>query len=84
LEARLTVQGVDGSAPVQSTIRLEGEGLWAPPPLECAFKNVLEVSCPLLAAQADSGSVRFQLSIWKNGLPVDAVPRGGWIEVRNE
>ncbi|HTP32600.1 MAG TPA: glycoside hydrolase family 57 protein [Candidatus Acidoferrales bacterium] len=82
LEARLTVQGVDGSAPVQSTIRLQGEGLSAPPPLACAFKSVLEVGCPLSAAQADSGSVRFQLSIWKNGLPVDAVPRAGWVEVR--
>ncbi|HTS61454.1 MAG TPA: glycoside hydrolase family 57 protein [Candidatus Acidoferrales bacterium] len=82
MEARITLEGTTGAAPVRSTIRLRSDGASAPAPFECAFRKVLEVGCPLSAAGATDGAgVRFQLSIWKNGLPVDAIPRAGWVQL---
>jgi alpha-amylase/alpha-mannosidase (GH57 family) len=85
MEARLTVQALEGAPPVQRTIRFNNRGASGEPPLECAFQNVLEVGIPLSAVGATSTStVRFQISLWKNGLPIDAIPRVGWLEARPE
>jgi hypothetical protein len=44
--------------------------------------RILEIRFPLAAAKADGGrGLRFQLSLWQGGLPVDAVPQQGWIEM---
>jgi hypothetical protein len=32
-------------------------------------------------AIAPEHSLRLQISLWKDGLPVDALPQEGWIEV---
>lgn len=51
-------------------------------PVECAFKTVLEVRFSLAALGVSPGSpLRFQLSLWKGGLPVDALPQQGWLEL---
>jgi alpha-amylase/alpha-mannosidase (GH57 family) len=85
MEARLTVQALEGAPPLQSTIRFTSHGASGDPPIECAFRNVLEVGIPLSNLGAsDRSSVRFQISLWKNGLPVDAIPRAGWLEMRPE
>jgi hypothetical protein len=34
------------------------------------------VRCPIETADA-----RFQLSLWRDGLPVDSIPRTGWLEI---
>jgi hypothetical protein len=31
---------------------------------------------------AESGSLGFQFSLWRDGLPVDAVPQHGWLELK--
>ena len=50
-------------------------------PVEFAFRKVLEVRLSLRAlAVAPDHSLRFQISLWKDGLPVDAIPQEGWIE----
>jgi len=50
--------------------------------VEFAFKNVLEARVSLAALGArGSGPVRFQFSLWQGGLPMDAVPQQGWIEM---
>jgi hypothetical protein len=42
----------------------------------------LEARFPLAAAGVPEGrGVRFQLSLWQGGLPVDAVPQQGWLEM---
>jgi hypothetical protein len=42
---------------------------------------VFESSLSLDALQAKAGQpVKVQLSLWQNGLPVDAVPPQGWLE----
>jgi hypothetical protein len=46
---------------------------------ECAFRKILEAGIPLAAL--GSAPIRFQFSLWKDGLPLDAVPQQGWLDV---
>jgi alpha-amylase/alpha-mannosidase (GH57 family) len=51
--------------------------------VECAFGRVLEARIPLSLLGIPAGAgVRFQLSLWQGGLPIDAIPQQGWIQVR--
>jgi len=44
---------------------------------------VLELCIPLAAVRVPSGGgLRFQFSLWQGGLPIDAVPQQGWIEMK--
>ena len=92
LDARLTLQA--GGRASTAVIRLDqGRAATAVetafaaeaasgPPLECAYGGVLEVRVSLAALGApDGGKVRFQLSLWQGGLPVDALPQQGWLEL---
>jgi hypothetical protein len=50
--------------------------------VECAFDKVLEIRLSLAALGVPAGgSVRFQLSLWDGGLPMDATPQHGWLEM---
>jgi alpha-amylase/alpha-mannosidase (GH57 family) len=50
-------------------------------PVEAAFVHVLEMRISLAAAGIQTGqALRFQLSLWRDGLPMDALPQQGWIE----
>jgi alpha-amylase/alpha-mannosidase (GH57 family) len=73
MEARITV---DGTPPLQRSIHFDVEGATGEAPLECAFRKVLEVRVPKTGAAA-----RFQLSLWRDGLPIDIAPRSGWLEL---
>jgi len=43
---------------------------------------VLEARLSLAALGVRGGApVRFQFSLWQGGLPMDAVPQQGWIEM---
>jgi alpha-amylase/alpha-mannosidase (GH57 family) len=51
------------------------------PGVESKFDKVCEVKLSFSALEIPSGSsVRFQVSLWQAGLPVDALPPQGWIE----
>ena len=53
------------------------------PDVACAFARILEVRVPLAALGVQNGDpVRFQCSLWQGGLPVDAVPQQGWLELK--
>ncbi len=61
---------------------------WAKPlhagaaPGEFAFRKLLEARFALAALGARFGqSVRLELSLWKEGLPLDAIPQHGSIEI---
>jgi alpha-amylase/alpha-mannosidase (GH57 family) len=93
MEARITTQSLDGARPSSAAIRLAnaaaspGELDLANPdvaePLLCAFGRILEARFPLAALGVTAGhGLRFQLSLWHGGLPVDAVPQQGWLEMR--
>jgi hypothetical protein len=48
-----------------------------------AFARVLEGRISLAAMGVAPGSaLRFQFSLWRSGLPLDAVPQQGWLEIR--
>jgi alpha-amylase/alpha-mannosidase (GH57 family) len=44
----------------------------------CAFQQILEASVPLAVDARDP--IRFQFSLWKDRLPMDAIPQQGWLE----
>jgi hypothetical protein len=47
------------------------------------LRRVLEVRVPLKAAAVAKGAgLKFQFSLWQGGLPIDAVPQHGWIEMK--
>ena len=94
MEARLTAQSLDGAhtssvemgfanGAAQATgVKLAA--LVTDRPVECAFARVLEVGIPLTAMGVPRGSgLRFQFSLWQGGLPMDAVPQQGWLEMRS-
>jgi alpha-amylase/alpha-mannosidase (GH57 family) len=94
MEARLSAQLLDGARSSSVEIgfangaaRVTGMKLAAAPvggkPVECAFARVLEVRISLAAMGVVRGSgLRFQFSLWQSGLPLDAVPQQGWLEMR--
>ncbi len=54
----------------------------APEAMEFAFRKVLEARFSLAALAVPSGhTLRLQLSLWKEGLPIDAIPQEGWLEI---
>jgi hypothetical protein len=77
-ELRINVQGGSGTeAPVMKSAPLNGSS----DGMEIAFGKVCEVRFPLSAAGLSIGQdLRFQVSLWQGGLPMDALPPQGWIE----
>jgi alpha-amylase/alpha-mannosidase (GH57 family) len=94
MEARLTVQALNGAHAARvvidfshdSSLKLQTELAAAqadPHAVECAFARVLEARLSLAAMGiAPGGGLRFQFSLWQGGLPIDAVPQQGWMEMR--
>ena len=94
-EARLSIQScADPSFVSCFVLRFEQGGVklsqvaWARPgqagaaPAEFAFRRILEARFALAALGVRSGqSLRLQLSLWKEGLPLDAVPQHGSLEI---
>jgi hypothetical protein len=93
MEARVKLQSLDASRSSFATIRFASgsaqasEAVMASPgiesPVECAFARILEARISLAALGLRPGEgLRFAVSLWQGGLPVDAVPQHGWIEMR--
>lgn len=58
-----------------------GPGAKVPGVLEAAYRRVLEIAVPLAAlGGSPDEAIRFQLSLWEDGLPLDAQPAQGWIQ----
>jgi alpha-amylase/alpha-mannosidase (GH57 family) len=90
MEARLTVQTLDGGAPSFLEIGFSGGAARVTSrklatgagDVECAFGRVLELRIPLSSLGVQGGDgLRLQFSIWQGGLPIDAVPQQGWLEM---
>jgi alpha-amylase/alpha-mannosidase (GH57 family) len=80
MEARLSLRTSGISEPDAITIRFgHGTARVEQGPaglvIECAYTRVLEVKI------ARPAPLAFQLSLWRGGLPMDAVPQQGWIKV---
>ncbi len=91
LELRLTARPMDGAAPSAMTIGFSAGSaearelhLAAAPDgrVDCAFAQVLELGVPLAALGVKPGDgLRFLFSLWQGGLPMEAVPQQGWLEM---
>jgi alpha-amylase/alpha-mannosidase (GH57 family) len=87
VELRLGVQTAEGvsSAPLGVFSPDTGGGFTANAAYagaECAFRKILEAGVPLRAFRTPEGQpVRFHFSLWRDGLPMDAVPQQGWLEL---
>lgn len=81
-EIRLTVEPADHSAqPVTRAMSLSGSEE-SEQGVECAYGRVCEIRASLPAFHVAAGhDLRFQLSLWQNGLPMEALPAQGWIEL---
>jgi alpha-amylase/alpha-mannosidase (GH57 family) len=81
-EARLVVETLDRKKETRMGIGLRPGGATAPEGVECSFGRVLEVRIPLASVGIPPGAgLRFQFSLWQGGLPLDAIPQQGWIEM---
>jgi len=84
MEVRFTAIGIDSGRSSELTIAFprgaaKAEGIES---VECALGRVLEIKIPLGSIGVTAGrGVRFQMSIWESGLPMDAVPQQGLIEM---
>ncbi|MDZ4802120.1 MAG: glycoside hydrolase family 57 protein [Bryobacteraceae bacterium] len=80
-EIRIAIQPRESSGADQPTVRsipLNGTS----DGLESAFGKVCEIKAPLhLFGVQPSHDVKFQISLWQNGLPMEALPPQGWIEL---
>ena len=93
LEARLTVESPDGVRTSRVTIGFASGGATVADgsmasaqagekSVECAFEKILEVRVGLAAAGIRSGQgLRFQLSLWRGGLPMGAIPQREWLDM---
>jgi alpha-amylase/alpha-mannosidase (GH57 family) len=87
MEARLTAQPFDGWKTSRVTITIAGGAARVTesdvPGTECAFNRILEARIPLTPVGVASGAgLRFQFSLWQAGLPMDALPPQGWLELK--
>src|SRR4051794_4188825 len=82
MEARITVQPPSGAGEKAISIRFLGGIAKTQAPVECAYGRILEARIPFESVGvAENAGVRFQFSIWQGGLPIDAVPQQGWLEL---
>ena len=83
MEMRITLQSMENIPPQYATIRFVNGAAVTEDPVQCAYRQILEAGFPLAAMGVLPGhGVRFQLSLWAAGLPVDAVPQQGWLEMQ--
>jgi alpha-amylase/alpha-mannosidase (GH57 family) len=82
MEARITVQALGGGEAQAVSVKWSAAGIVAPPGVECALGRILEIGIPLAAVAVEPrAGLRFQFSLWQEGLPLDAIPQQGWIEL---
>jgi alpha-amylase/alpha-mannosidase (GH57 family) len=79
IELRLRVDGAEQGSGTLGSFDLVTGGSFVTgsgfPGAQCAYQNIFEASVPTSKLPA-----RFQFSLWKDGLPMDAVPQQGWLE----
>ena len=91
MEAKLTVQPIDGAASSHFVIDFsqgaasisDAKPAAAGPAPQCAYSAILEARFSLKSLAVPEGrGLRFQFSLWQGGLPIDAIPQQGWIQMR--
>ncbi len=93
VEARVNIEPRrEGGAPSRIRIRLDETtspiaeahlaGAAIPAATEAAFHKVLELRVALAALGVEpGGALRLEASVWQSGLPMDAAPQQGWLDI---
>lgn len=92
MEARLRFQTLDGARTSSVTLSFS-HGAAAIAQTEfavtghyaaaCAFARILEIAVPLEPLGVATGAgLGFVFSLWQGGLPIDAIPQQGWLEMK--
>jgi alpha-amylase/alpha-mannosidase (GH57 family) len=77
LEMRLNLEEGEPGRARALAVRFEnGQAHAADAGVECRYRRILELRIPCRP------EARFQFSLWRDGLPIDAVPQEGWLESR--
>ena len=77
-ELRVTVQAEGSPDAIMRSVRLTGSS----DGVESVYDKVCEAKISLAGVGMPHGrDVRFQLSLWQAGLPMEALPPQGWIEL---
>jgi alpha-amylase/alpha-mannosidase (GH57 family) len=83
--ATVTVQVTPASDPTRMTsvvLPVSMDGAGDVDGIEYACRKILEIRVPLAVVGAGLRQpVRMQMSLWQSGLPLDALPQQGWLEV---
>ncbi|HYM12060.1 MAG TPA: glycoside hydrolase family 57 protein [Bryobacterales bacterium] len=82
--ARISLRLSEGGVEVSEVAITDGDTAAQPSDrkqLEARLGRILEVRVPLDLLPHDGGKLRFQFSLWQEGLPIDALPTEGWIEM---
>jgi alpha-amylase/alpha-mannosidase (GH57 family) len=87
MEARLNAQPFDGWKSGHVTVTFANGAAHVTesevPGVDCAFNRILEARIPLAPLGVAPGAgLRFQFSLWQAGLPMDALPPQGWLELK--
>ena len=79
-ELRINVQSVTTPGTLATRrVPLEGKNVDG---IESAFRKVCEIRISLASTGISVGQdLRFQVSLWQAGLPMDALPAQGWIDL---
>lgn len=85
LEIRVSLEGSGRDVEIQTRLNHEGVELIHSDrhgdAIHCAWRRVFEMSLDLESLDiSPNHPVRLQLSLWREGLPADAVPAQGWLE----
>lgn len=90
LELRLTVRASNAETEFRFTLTREGAHLssmtgrgarHALPRVDCAYLRIFECAVDLDGIEAQpSAPLELQVSLWREGLPLEAAPPHGWIE----
>lgn len=76
LHARLSETGATGAAVKSTRKRTVGT------PVECAYWHIFELAADLvLLGGRATEKVEVQLSLWRDGLPLEAAPAQGWLSL---
>ncbi len=93
MEAHLTIQPCTEPGLASFLVLSFSEGRVAPGEMrlakpvpgtaaQFAFRKILEARISLATLAVGAGQcLQIQLSLWKQGLPLDAIPQEGWIEI---
>lgn len=85
LEIRVAVEGSGRDIEFRALLTRDGASLVnhgrAIDSAHCAYKRIFEIAIDLELLEIDPAQpVRIQISLWRNGLPADALPTQGWLE----